>query len=223
MNLDSLVHIMSGDGLLALKNATRFLHFIGLALGLGAATLLDLMLLRFFVKGRISRENWHVVEFGAKMVSFGLFILWATGVAFILQYAFTDPVKLTNEKLWAKLVIVAVLTINGMFIHSVILPRLKARIGRPIFAGMGNFARTAFVMAGAISATSWYAPVAIGAFSQLNFAVPATVLLSIYAVLLALMTLVMHGVMSLVARRSREVALPVDIEPAPRLRFGHAA
>jgi hypothetical protein len=195
MDWDSFYQLWSNDSVLALKNATRFLHFIGLAVGLGAATVLDLMLMRFFVRGRISEESWAIVNFGARIVHAGLILLWITGIAFIVQYALFEPVKLTNEKIWAKLAIVSILTVNGSFIHSIVLPRIKARIGRSLFDGVSRWQKSAFIVSGAVSAASWYAPVALGAFSQLNFVVPAVTILALYALLLLAMALAMHFVM----------------------------
>lgn len=227
MDWDSFYQLWSSDTVLALKNATRFLHFIGLAVGLGAATVLDLMLMRFFVRGRISEESWTIVNFGAKIVHAGLILLWITGIAFIVQYALFEPVKLTNEKIWAKLVIVSILTINGSFIHSIVLPRIRARIGRSLFDGMSRFQKSAFIVSGAISAASWYAPVALGAFSQLNFVVPATAILMLYALLLVAMTLAMHLVMWAVEPKRPEQnakeADPIDYDAPPyqlRLVYG---
>lgn len=202
MELDSLLQVLNGDSALALKNSTRFLHFIGLALGLGAATVLDLMLLRVLARKRVSEADWSFIEFGAKVVNFGLIVLWITGIAFIVQYAVFEPVKLGNEKIWAKLAIVSILTANGAFIHAVILPRLRAQIGRQLFDGMSRFQKSAFIVSGAVSATSWYTPVALGVFSQLNNAVPALVLLLVYAGLLVIMTFVMHVVMWMLTPRS---------------------
>lgn len=200
MNLDSLLLALSGDVVLAVKNATRFAHFIGLAIGLGAATMLDLMLLRFVGSRRITFHDWQMIDFGARLVSFGLMLLWITGIAFLVQYAFFEPAKLMNEKIWAKLAIVSILTANGMFIHSIVMPRIRTQIGQTLFAGMGKGALNAFVISGAISATSWYAPVALGAFSQLNNTVTAIGILAAYGVALVAMTLAMQVVMRIASR-----------------------
>jgi hypothetical protein len=189
------------------KTALRFVHFIGLALGLGAATLLDLMLLRFFVREPISRQQWKLVHFSAGIVNVGLMLLWASGIGFIVHYALFDPNKLMNEKIWAKLAIVFVLTMNGLFIHSVILPRIRAQLGKTLFDGMSQFQKSVFLVCGGISVTSWYAPVALGAFPQLNFAVPATTILLTYGMLLGIVSVLMHIAVPLIegTRRTKVV------------------
>ncbi|MGL4488719.1 MAG: hypothetical protein ACRCU5_04660, partial [Rhizobiaceae bacterium] len=204
MNLGLYLQLFSAEPVATAKAVLRFVHFIGLALGLGAATLLDLMLLRFFVREPISMPHWKLVHFSASIVNFGLLVLWATGVGFIVHYALFDPDKLMNQKIWAKLSIVFVLTVNGVFIHSVILPRIKAQLGRTLFDGMSRFQKSVFLISGGISATSWYVPVVLGAFPQLNFTVPATTILLTYGVLLGCVIVVMHILVPLV-ERSRTV------------------
>jgi hypothetical protein len=210
MYLSAYTQLFTEDPIATIKTALRFAHFGGLALGLGAATMLDLFLVRFFVRNEIEPENWKLVNFSASIVNIGLIVLWATGIGFIVHYALFDPMKLTNEKIWAKLTIVSVLSINGMFIHAVILPRLKQQLGRTLFDGMSRFQRSAFIVSGAVSVVSWYVPVVLGAFPQLNFKVPATVILLAYGAILLAMTVIMHVVIPLMdpSRRSTKGAHP---------------
>lgn len=210
MYLSAYTQLFTDDPIATAKTALRFVHFVGLALGLGAATMLDLFLVRFFIRNEIEPENWKLVHFSASIVNVGLIILWASGIGFIVHYALFDPMKLTNEKIWAKLTIVSVLSINGMFIHAVILPRLKQQLGRTLFDGMSRFQRSAFIVSGAVSVVSWYVPVVLGAFPQLNFKVPATVILLAYGAILLAMTVIMHVVIPLMdpSRRSAKIAHP---------------
>lgn len=192
--MDQLIYwqLLTADPIGSAKTGLRFIHFIGLALGLGAATLLDLMLLKFFVKKGISAESWEIFHFSARIVNVGLVILWLTGIGFIVHYALFDPVKLTNMKIWAKMSIVVILTINGLFIHGFIMPHLKRQIGKPLFQGMSQARRVAFLVSGAISVTSWYIPVVLGAFPQFNFTVPLVTILLSYALLIGAAALTMH-------------------------------
>lgn len=185
MDQSIYVQLLSADPILTTKMGLRFVHFIGLALGLGAATLLDLMLIRFFVREAISKDSWQIFRFFTRVVNVGLMLLWMTGICLIFHYLIFDPVKLTNDKIWAKLAIVVVLSANGLLVHAIILPRIKMQIGKTLFSGMGRFHRSAFLVCGAISATSWYIPVILGTFPQLNFSVPATTILVTYSLLCA--------------------------------------
>ena len=178
------------------RTGLRFFHFIGLAMGLGGATLLDLMLLRFFVRGRITEDTYSVFAFASRVVDAGLRLLWITGLGFLFLYALTAPELLTNPKVHAKLAIVAILTLNGFFIHQIVLPSLRRQIGQTLFAGVTRSRRVIFVTSGAISVVSWYIPVALGAFPQLNFHVSATTLLLGYLGLIAVAAVAMQALIA---------------------------
>ena len=63
--------------------------------------------------------------------------------------------------------------------------------------------RSAFLASGAISATSWYIPVALGALVQFNFIVPASSILEAYLIIVVTTILVVHGLMILIERKER--------------------
>ncbi|MDH4442682.1 MAG: hypothetical protein QE284_20135 [Rhizobium sp.] len=185
MGLMYLVDTLSRDPVAALKTTLRIVHFIGLALGLGAATVLDLMILKFFLKGKVTSDQWNVFHFGTRIVNAGLLLLWLTGLGFLTYYAAFEPIKLGNDKVWAKMTIVLILSINGAFLHAVVLPKMKAQIGRSLFDGMSTGTRNLLFASGALSATSWYVPLLLGALPQLNFVIPMTTILLAYALILA--------------------------------------
>jgi len=170
----------------ALKSGFVAVHLLGLVLGLGAATMLDLIISRFLLINRITSDYWRVIHLLSKVVSIGLILLWASGCAFLVHYLILDPGKLQNPKIWAKIAIVAILTLNGVFIHAIVLPLVRARIGRFVFDGLTSTQRTVLLASGAISGVSWWIPLILGAFPQLNFAVPATTILLVYGILLTL-------------------------------------
>lgn len=180
--LNSLLMAEPGS---VIKSAIKVMHLLGIILGLGAATVLDLIILRFLVSGKIKHEHVVVVEFVSKIVTAGLVILWISGVSYLLHYAAFDPAKLTNQKVWAKILIVAMLTVNGYFIHHRVLPLINRQIGGALFRGLADNERSMMIVFGTISATSWYVPLVLGAMPQLNFVVPASSILSAYAVVLA--------------------------------------
>ncbi len=202
MDVTQLLVLFIADPQVAIQTGMRFVHFIGLAIGLGGAVLLDLMMLRFFVRGKIIQETFGIFEFASKVVSAGLLLLWITGIGFLFLYALTKPELLANPKVHAKLMIVVILTVNGYFIHSVILSGVKAQIGTSLFSGASSLKRGIFVTSGAISAVSWIFPVALGAFPQLNFTVPALVILSAYLALIVSVALLMHGLILLLDPKS---------------------
>ncbi len=173
----------------------RVFHFIGLSMGLGAATLLDLMIIRFFLGREMTQQTFEMFTFLSDLVSVGLKLLWATGLGFLLFYWFNDPVKLGNEKVWAKMVIVGILTINGWFIHRTIIPFMYGQIGRTMLEGVPFRKKFVFVTMGMISFVSWYGPVIIANMPQLNFAVPMVQILIAYAIVLFSVMAIAHLVL----------------------------
>ena len=168
------------------KSALLALHLLGLVLGLGAATMLDLIIVRFVGSRTVTHEYWSVISLLSKAVTGGLVLLWISGIGFLTHYAFFNPTLLTNPKIWAKITIVGVLSLNGVFIHRVVLPLVRQQVGGPLFEGLTNFQRSCLLASGAISGMSWWIPLGLGAFPQLNFTVGAETILAIYALLLML-------------------------------------
>ena len=198
---------LSPEIILAIKVGLRVLHFVGLVLGLGAATLLDLIILRFLALRVVSSEHCHIVEFSSKVVTFGLALLWITGLGFLLHYGLFEPAKLGNQKVWAKMAIVAILTLNGVFIHHSVLPLVRRNNGRSLFDGLSGAQRGMLLASGVVSATSWYVPLLLGSIPQLNFVVPAWIILSVYAGLLFAGIALTQGFARVVLPRAAPIVL----------------
>ena len=185
---------MSPDVLLVFKTGLRVTHFVALVVGLGAATLLDLIILRFLATKKVTRDHYHTVEFASRIVAVGLALLWASGVGFLVYYGMFDPEKLGNQKIWAKITIVGILTLNGVFIHRSVLPIIQRNVGRFLFEGLTQKQRGLLLATGVVSATSWYVPLLLGSIPQLNFVVPAWIIFAVYATLLSVGIVMTQGI-----------------------------
>jgi hypothetical protein len=183
------------------KAVIRVFHFVGLALGLGTATFLDLVLLRFMMWGEITPSQAQAFDFGTRVVTSGLAILWITGVMFLLYYWVFDVKMLANPKIWAKLSIVGVLTGNAFYLHKVVLPIVSRQVSRTLLHGTTTPERIQMVFGGAISLVSWYVPVALGVIPQLNFSVPAQQIWLTYCAMLG--TAIVAGLSALVVIRHK--------------------
>lgn len=191
--MQSFLHLLSSDSAASVRTGLRIVHFCGLVLGVGAATLLDLIIARFVLMRDISKEHIHVIDFSSKIVTVGLSLLWISGIGFLIYYGFFDPVKLQNPKIWAKIAIVAVLTTNGILVHFFVLPRIRKQVGKRLLDGLSQFHCSLLLLAGTVSVISWYVPLILGAIPQLNFVVPAEVILISYTLLLIAVNTVMQG------------------------------
>lgn len=211
--MDIFQFIAPADTALAIKSGLRLLHLVGLVLGLGSATLIDLITFRFFATSTVHEEHWKIVDFSSRVVIVGLAILWISGLGFLAYYDRYSPASLGNPKVWAKIGIVGILSLNGVFIHRRVLPFLKARVGRSLFDGVDSRERLMILASGAVSATSWLMPLVLGSIPQLNFVVPATAILMAYGLLLALAIFLSANILRLNAHGT----------PAPDCGNRHAA
>ncbi|WP_064503896.1 hypothetical protein [Methylobacterium platani] len=155
-------------------------HLIGLSFGLGGATMLDFWILRWMRWGSLPGEIARIFLFVSKVVSVGLGLLWLSGLGFLAVYAVESPDKFDNPKLWAKIAVVLVLTINGLLIHAVVLPGVLRDLSRPMLDGVSGLRTGIFLVSGAVSGVSWYAAFALGLMRELNGRVPATLLLALW-------------------------------------------
>jgi hypothetical protein len=200
MSLSVLFEALTANPSATVKSCLMAIHLIGLSFGMGAATLLDLVIVRFLVTRKVTNDYCQIVEFSSKLVTAGLILLWLTGMGFLIFYVVSDPVKLTNQKIWAKMIIVSILTLNGVFIHRTVLPLVRTQIGRSLFDGLMARERSMLLASGAVSVTSWYIPMVLGVFPQLNF-LPAIPILLIYGLLLAVAIIATQSFGVISARR----------------------
>ncbi|WP_292168667.1 hypothetical protein [Mesorhizobium sp.] len=191
------------------RTCLRLVHFAGLTLGFGGAVFLDLMFSRYR-KTPVTTELADNVEWVSKFVALGLGLLWVSGLGFLVLYHFAEPEKLTNPKIWAKVVIVAILTLNGVAIHKLVIPFVRQRIGSQLLVGMTPRMRGTLVGCGVVSLVSWTMPVVLGTAPQLNFVVPCALILAGYAAVLGQAFLIANF---LLRRASGNISVPASSTP----------
>lgn len=163
-----------------IKTLIKLIHLFGLALGIGGALLLDIIIFNFFHKREITQEKYEILKQSSSVVAFGLLLLWLSGIGYLIYYAAYVEHELDNPKIWAKVTIVAVLTLNGMLIHRFVLPYVRERIGKTLFHSCGNFQQFLMLAASVVSITSWLIPLGLGASKELSFSVGSMDILLTY-------------------------------------------
>jgi hypothetical protein len=174
----------------------KIFHLVGLIMGLGGAILLDFTILTRGIIRPVSKFTIHQTELLSRIVSAGLVILWGTGAGLIWLNLADKPEYLTNQKLWAKMAIVMVLTLNGVVIHNRVLPFLKAQVGRRLFDDISIKQLALLTAIGTISFTSWVAPFVLGKASELNYVTPMATILFYYLAAVTIMWMSMFSVLS---------------------------
>lgn len=144
-----------------LLDVIRFGHVIGIALGLGLAIYADGRFLRALSAPIRASELADLRAIHAHViVAMGL--LWLTGLA--LLYARTGFVpEAFAPKLFFKIGVVSVLTINAVMIGRSVMPKLERHVGQS-FIEMPLTVRLHLALIGAISAACWLSLLALGIF-----------------------------------------------------------
>lgn len=168
-----------------IRTGLLVMHVAGLTAGLGSALFLDLYLKRYFYKQPLTREAVETCKVGKTLVTTGLTLLWISGIGFLLLYAIAMPEKLLNPKLHMKIVVVAILTLNGMMVHRMLIDRLHHYVGRPLMLALEPGRVMPILAIGATSMVSWMIAFGFGMVRELNNVVPAPVLAGVYLLALA--------------------------------------
>ncbi len=159
----------------------KFAHLMGLVLGFGCAVLADVLILRQAILRPVTRQLTDWLSTISRFAFLGLLALWASGIGLVAARYAQDAAVLTNQKLWAKVVIVTLLSINGFFVHHHALRLVRSRIGRKLFDHRSRSEFYGLTMIAAVSSVSWIAPIFLGVASELNHQVSVGVVLGVYA------------------------------------------
>ena len=169
-----------------LKSLIIFVHLSGLAFGIGGAWILDLYILRKMHKSPITKENIQIITFISKVVVIGLAMLWLSGVSFIVFYNFVQPELLLNHKIWAKSVIVIILTVNGYYLHKFVIPVILKNQNKVLIRTINLRQVNILMLVACISFTSWPLVMFLGTFNSINFTFSFFEIISAYLVILML-------------------------------------
>jgi len=167
--------------LMPILSIVTLFHLAGLIMGLGGAMLADYTTLTRGVIRPVTPYTIHQVEFLSRIVSAGLAILWLSGIAIIWLNTEANPEYIANQKLWAKVAIVAVLTVNGFAVHGLVLPHLQDSLGYRLFDQVGSRRVAVMTLVGAFSVVSWVMPFVLAKASNLNYVTPVGDILAFYA------------------------------------------
>jgi hypothetical protein len=166
---------------LTLLSLVKCVHVLALCIGFGAAIFADIVVLTRGVFRPVQERMIETMEVLSKAAAAGLALLWITGLILVGLKINADPAVMHNEKLWAKVLIVTILTLNGTFIHLVILPMLRLIKGQRIFDALSLPGVLLLTLSAAVSSASWSTPVLLGVATELNFKVSFASVCTLYA------------------------------------------
>ncbi len=166
------------------RNIIVMIHLLSAAVGVGAATVTDVLFFRFLKDYKISEEEADIARSLSRVIWIVLGVLIITGIMLYLP-----SIGRLNDsaKFMTKMIGLIVLILNGILLNAYISPRLsKISFNLPHVHRKGELHaihRIAFA-SGAVSIVSWYFIFILGALRK--FSLNLTEFILIYAALLFL-------------------------------------
>ena len=148
-----------------MKTMLVYFHLLSLAAAFGSVLVAEYLI--FSRHRQFSRDSYDTVIFASRTATVSLLLLWLTGFGLVSVGYLGDPAYIANQKIWAKISIVLLMSINGVYIHRWLLPRFAD------VASGGLLIRTAVEsarmrLAFAISLAGWLITAFYGAAKFLN-------------------------------------------------------
>jgi hypothetical protein len=195
------------DPILLVRQALLFAHLVAFAIAFAEIARGDLRLLREPVL------DLDALERTARVASLTLLALWLTGLGLVALDTGFDPVAIAaRPKLVAKLLVVTVLTGNGILLHRFAFPSLAAR------SGQSRTSVALIAALGAISSVSWTYAAFVGSARLIASSMSLEAFLALYGIgLLAGVTTALLAVTPLLharlaARAPRQLEGTTDLE-----------
>ncbi|QCY12293.1 MULTISPECIES: hypothetical protein [Pseudomonas] len=162
-----------------------YTHLVACCVAIGLVLTSDIAMVKDLSKGKVFtvHDNAHM-ESLQQTVIVALIALWVTGAAVVgIDYLDKGMDYFMNPKLQAKVIIVVLLTYNGILLHRLVLPALQ-KAGSLL--NLGFSARMLALFCGSLSAVSWMYAAMLGVGRPLAWKYSLAELLMAYPVLIAL-------------------------------------
>ncbi len=181
-----------------------FAHLLAASMALGAIVATDLRLLSKLAQDRVRIAPPNA--FVARMVMVALLVLWITGAAIVAHGMVERPDYLSNPKLQAKIMLVALLTLNAVALHRFTFPRLAR--GRSV-ARWRVSEWLVIAVPVAMSNFLWMFTAFLGIARPWNDAMPLADILAIAAGLFAVVLLGVIAILRLAGRAVDDRSKPL--------------
>jgi len=180
-----------------------YVHLIACCVAIGLVLKSDVDMVRDLFRPPARADLAHLEHMRSlqSIVTFALVALWITGAAIVTLDAVTKGgwQYFANPKLQAKILIVVLLTLNGVVLHNLVLPWLQ-KAGSLLKMAPGTTALAAF--AGTVSGVSWLYAALLGVGRPLAWKYSLGQLLTAYPLLIGGGFVAMMGVVALCKYRN---------------------
>lgn len=168
-----------------LRLGVVYVHLVACCVAIGLVLTSDIAMVRDMLKRKALTGHDHAhMESLQRSVVWALIALWVTGAAIIgIDYLDKGMQYFSNPKLQAKVIIVMMLTYNGVLLHRLVLPALQ-KAGSLL--DLGFSARMMALFCGSLSAVSWMYAAMLGVGRPLAWKYSLSELLMAYPALIVL-------------------------------------
>lgn len=148
------------------REVVLLVHLFGLALGAGAAFFSDFLFTHIIKDKRIDDKEYSLLRLASSVVWLGLSVLFISGLLIFIG----DTERLLDaSKFLAKMTIVFILLVNGIYFHFSHIPKLRKVVGKKLDRRVFKKKQSRlFFMSGAVSGVSWAAALVLGGLSSLS-------------------------------------------------------
>lgn len=168
-----------------LRLGVVYVHLVACCVAIGLVLTSDITMVKDLIKRKTFTEhdNAHM-EGLQESVIVALIALWLTGIGIVgIDYLDKGMDYFMNPKLQAKVIIVLLLSYNGILLHRLVLPALQ-KAGSLL--NLGFSARMLALFCGSLSAVSWMYAAMLGVGRPLAWKYSLSELLLAYPVLIVL-------------------------------------
>lgn len=164
-----------------MKTLIVFAHLLAVCVAVGTLLIQDLALAKSRGKPLPASAIKELIK-AADIMFIALIALWVSGLTLVLLGYLENPQQyLQNEKLWAKISVVLVLTLNGIALHYFSFPRITSPSG---IINASGFEQKLVALTGAVSSVSWLFACYLGIARHWNYTADYSYVMSIYVGLL---------------------------------------
>jgi hypothetical protein len=168
-----------------LRLGVVYVHLVACCVAIGLVLTSDIAMVKDLVQRKLLTEHdsAHMESLQTSVVV-ALIALWVSGIVIVgIDYLDKGTDYFMNPKLQAKVIIVMMLSYNGVLLHRLVLPALQ-KAGSLL--NLGFSARMLAMFCGSLSAVSWMYAAMLGVGRPLAWKYSLSELLMAYPVLIVL-------------------------------------
>lgn len=175
-----------------MKTLVVYAHLLAACVSIGSLLLQDLALWRS--RHRVlTQDEISALRNTANIVFMALVVLWVTGITLVTIGYFENPQEyFSNQKIWAKLSVVVILSLNGVLLHFYSFPKV---VGNKAILELPSVDQKLIGCSGALSTVSWLFACYLGIARNWNYSLDYASIMLVYAGLVVTGFIVAHEVM----------------------------